>query len=155
MIAFDAMEPAQMFVGGGTFVSNGVFFPGTAVFDGTDLQGLPLQVEKGQDIELTNLDYGDIANCHQLTSFKRKGGRPVFNSKRLCAPGESAIVLMGRAKPGIYEAYCPVHTGYRFDLLAGYRFLRLDDRVGVVADGLTLALAGILLATSAATAGAL
>ena len=106
-----AMEPAQMFVGGGTFVSNGVFFPGTAVYDGTDLQGLPLQVEKGQDIELTNLDYGDIANCHQLTSYKKKRGRPIFNSKRLCSPGESAIVLMSRAKPGIYEAYCPVHTG--------------------------------------------
>lgn len=106
-----AVEPAQMFVGGGTFVSNGIFFPGTAVFDGTDLQGLPLQVELGQDIELTNLDYGDIANCHQLTSYKKKRGYPIFNSKRLCSPGESSIVLMARAKPGIYEAYCPVHTG--------------------------------------------
>lgn len=106
-----AMAPAPMFVGGGTPVSNGVFFPGTAVFDGESVQGLPIQVEAGQDIELTNLDLGDLANCHQLTSFKRKRGRPVFNSKRLCAPGESAIVLMGRAKPGVYEAYCPVHTG--------------------------------------------
>lgn len=105
------MAPAPMFVGGGTFVSNGIFFPGTAVYDGESLQGLPMQVEKGQDIELTNLDYGDIANCHQLTSFKRKRGRPIFNSKRICSPGESTLVLMGRAKPGIYEAYCPVHTG--------------------------------------------
>jgi len=107
-----AMEPVPMFVGGGTFVSNGVFFPGTAVFDGTNLQGMPIQVTKGQDIELTNLDYGDLANCHQLTSFKRKRGRPIFNSKRLCSPGESAIVSMSRAKPGkVYEAYCPIHTG--------------------------------------------
>ena len=106
------MEPVLMFVGGGTFVSNGVFFPGTAVFDGTNLQGMPIQVTKGQDIELTNLDYGDLANCHQLTSFKRKRGRPIFNSKRLCSPGESALVSMSRAKPGkIYEAYCPIHTG--------------------------------------------
>lgn len=103
--------PAQMFVGGGTFVSNGIFFPGTGVYDGTNLQGLPLQIEKGQDIELTNLDEGDVANCHQLTSYKRKRGIPVFNSKRLCGPGESSLVLMSRAKPGIYEAYCPIHTG--------------------------------------------
>ena len=103
------VEPAQMFVGGGTFVSNGLFFPGTAVYDGSSLQGLPLQVQRGQDIELTNIDNGDIANCHQLTSFKRRRGIPIFNSKRLCAPGESAVVLMARAKPGIYQAYCPVH----------------------------------------------
>ena len=93
------------------FVGRAFGFESHAVYDGENLQGLPLQVEQGQDIELTNLDYGDIANCHQLTSFKRKRGRPIFNSKRLCAPGESAIVVMSRATPGIYEAYCPVHTG--------------------------------------------
>lgn len=106
-----AMEPAQMFVGGGTFVSNGIFFPGTGVYDGSSLQGMAIQVERGQDIKLTNLDTGDVANCHQLTSYKRKRGVPIFNSKRLCAPGESAVVVMSRAKPGLYEAYCPIHTG--------------------------------------------
>src|SRR5688572_1309895 len=105
-----AIAPVQMFAGGGTFVSNGVFFPGTGVFDGTTLQGMPLKVAKGQDIELMNLDYGDLANCHQLTSFKRKRGRPLFSSKRICAPGESALVLTSQLKPGRYEAYCPVHT---------------------------------------------
>jgi hypothetical protein len=104
-------EPAKMFVGGGTFVSNGVFFPGTGVYDGENLQGMPLQVERGQDIELTNLDYGDLANCHQLSSYKKKRGRPLFTSKRICAPAESALVLTSVLKPGRYEAYCPVHTG--------------------------------------------
>lgn len=100
-----------MFVGGGTFVSNGVFFPGTAVYDGEKLQGVPYEIERGQDIELTNLDYGDLSNCHQLTSFKRKRGRPVFSSKRICSPGEKTLVLTSIAKPGLYEAFCPVHTG--------------------------------------------
>lgn len=105
------LEPVQMFVGGGTFVSNGIFFPGTGVYDGSSLQGMAIQVESGQDIKLTNLDEGDVANCHQLTSYKRRRGIPIFNSKRLCSPGESAVVLMARAKPGVYEAYCPIHTG--------------------------------------------
>ena len=104
------MEPARMFAGGGTFVSNGYFFPGTAVYDGTELQGVPLEVQVGQDIQLTNLDEGSVANCHQLTSYKRKRGRFLFNSKRLCSPGESAIVITSHLKPGRYEAFCPVHT---------------------------------------------
>ena len=106
-----APEPAKMFVGGGTFVSNGIFFPGTGVYDGTTLQGLPLQVSKGQDIELTNLDYGDLANCHQIQSYKRKRGRHLFVSRRLCDPGETVFLLTSILKPGRYEAFCPVHTG--------------------------------------------
>ena len=109
--------PARMFVGGGTFVSNGIFFPGTAVYDGENLQGVPLEVERGQDIELTNIDEGDLANCHQLTSYKRRKGFPVINSKRLCSPGESALVLTSAAKPGLYEAYCPVHNTGMYALI--------------------------------------
>lgn len=105
------MEPVKMFVGGGTFISNGVFFPGTGVYDGTTLQGMPLQVAQGQDIELTNLDYGDLSNCHQIQSFKRKRGRPLISSKRLCGPAESALVITSTLKPGRYETFCPVHTG--------------------------------------------
>ena len=105
------LDPVFMFVGGGTFVSNGVFFPGTAVYDGEKLQGIPLEVKRGQDIKLTNADEGDIANCHQLASYKRRRGVPVINSKRLCSPGESALILTSRAKPGLYGAFCPVHTG--------------------------------------------
>lgn len=107
-----AMAPAPMFVGGGTFVSNGIFFPGTAVENNGELVGVPYQIERGQDIELTNLDVGDIANCHQLTSLKRKrNGRPFFQSKRLCFPGDKSLVLTSVVKPGIYEAFCPIHTG--------------------------------------------
>ncbi|MEA2451546.1 MAG: hypothetical protein QOG04_256 [Actinomycetota bacterium] len=107
-----APAPAPMFVGGGTPLSNGIFFPGTSVEQNGELVGVPYQIERGQDIELTNLDNGDVANCHQLTSFKRKrNGRPLFNSKRLCTQGEKAIVLTSIVKPGIYDAFCPVHFG--------------------------------------------
>jgi hypothetical protein len=108
-----AMEPAQLFVGGGTFVSNGVFFPGTAVYDGNNLQGLPLAVERGQNVMLTNLDHGDIANGHVMQSLKRrkKNGRPLFQSKRIAFPGAQSLVITSHLKPGIYEFYCPVHTG--------------------------------------------
>lgn len=107
-----AIAPAPMFVGGGTFVSNGIFFPGTAVEQEGALVGVPYSIERGQDIELNNLDNGDIANCHSLRSFKRKlNGKPLFQSKRICAPGEKSLVLMSSVKPGTYEAFCPVHFG--------------------------------------------
>lgn len=105
-----SLAPAKMFVGGGTLLTNGVFFPGLAVFDGNALQGAPMEIQRGQDIQLTNIDEGDVANCHQLTSYKQRRGRPLFNSKRLCSSGESALVLTSRLKPGRYEAFCPIHT---------------------------------------------
>lgn len=106
------LAPAPMFVGGGTLLTNGIFFPGTAVYQSGDYIGEPYEIASGQDIELTNLDEGDIANCHQLTSFKRKrSGRPLFQSKRLCNPGESALVLTSVVKPGIYDFNCPIHYG--------------------------------------------
>ncbi|MEA2516931.1 MAG: hypothetical protein QOG16_769 [Actinomycetota bacterium] len=107
-----ALAPAPMFVGGGTLVSNGIFFPGTAIENNGELVGVPYQIEPGQDIELTNLDNGDIANCHQLRSIKRRpNGRPLFQTPRLCGPGESGLALTSLVKPGIYDTFCPIHYG--------------------------------------------
>lgn len=106
------LAPAPMIVGGGTLLTNGVFFPGTAVYQSGDYIGEPYELAGGQDIELTNIDNGDIANCHQLRSFKRKrNGRPLFQSKRLCNPGEKSLVIMSHVKPGIYDFNCPIHYG--------------------------------------------
>lgn len=106
------LDPAPIFVGGGTFVSNGAFFPGTAVYDGSKLQGIPFEIDKGQDLTLINLDNGDIANGHQLTSFKhRRSGRPLFQSKRVAFPGEQALVITSNLKPGVYGFFCPIHSG--------------------------------------------
>jgi hypothetical protein len=105
-----SLAPAKMFVGGGTPLTNGIFFPGVSVYDGEKLQGVPMEIQQGQDIELTNIDEGDVANCHQLTSYKRRRGQYLINSKRLCSPGETALVVTSHLKPGRYEAFCPIHT---------------------------------------------
>jgi plastocyanin len=106
------MAPAPMVVGGGTLLTNGVFFPGTAVYQSGDYVGEPYQIQKGQDIELTNLDEADIANGHKMQSFKRtRRGRPLFQSPRLENPGESALVVTSHLKPGVYDFNCPIHYG--------------------------------------------
>lgn len=109
----DAPEPAPIFAVGGTILTNGVFFPGTAIYDGDGYQGEPYKLEPGQDLMFTNLDNGDIANAHQIRSFKRnkKTGRPVFQSKRLSQPGEQSKILVAHLKPGVYDFFCPIHTG--------------------------------------------
>lgn len=108
------VEPAPVFAVGGTVVSNGIFFPGTAVYDGDEgYYGQPYKLERGQDIMFTNLDNGEIANAHQIRSFKRnkKSGRPLFQSKRLEQPGAQSLVLVAHLKPGVYDYFCPIHTG--------------------------------------------
>ena len=100
-----------IFAGGGTFVSNGAFFPGTAVFDGSKLVGQPYQIAQGSDITFVNLDNGDIANGHQIRSYKQRKGRPLFQSKKLTQTGESATMVTSHLKPGIYEFACPIHFG--------------------------------------------
>ena len=106
------MEPANIFVGAGTLLTNGIVFPGTAIYQSGDYIGEPLQITSGQDLMLTNLDEGDIANGHKLQSFKRKrNGRPLFESKRLENPGEQSLVITSHVKPGIYDFNCPIHFG--------------------------------------------
>lgn len=110
----EAPEPAPIFAVGGTALSNGVFTPGTAIYDGgKSYYGEPYKLEPGQDLMFTNLDNGDVANGHQIRSFKRKKktGRPLFQSKRLDQPGEQSLVLVSHLKPGVYDFFCPIHTG--------------------------------------------
>ena len=103
---------AQLFVGGGTFVSNGIFFPGTAAYYEGTYYGVPYQIAKGTDIELINLDQGDISNGHQMRSFKvRRNGRPLFVSGRVSQPGESTLVITSHLKPGVYPYFCTNHFG--------------------------------------------
>lgn len=109
--AAPARDTVQIFVGGGTLLSNGIFFPGTAGYYEGQYYGPPYQMAKGSDIELTNLDEGSIANGHQMRSFKQKRGRPLFISPRLDSPGESAIVITSHLKPGIYDYFCTNHFG--------------------------------------------
>jgi hypothetical protein len=104
-----AEEP--LFAAGGTPLSNGIFFPGTAVCVGTDCQGQPYQVAQGSDIRFYNLDSGAVANNHRVVSKKvSKKGRPIFQSDTIGGPA-STLIKTSHLKPGVYPFYCSVHFG--------------------------------------------
>lgn len=68
---------------------------------------------------------GEIA-AQAETNFHGAGVRAIYN---LCCgdgTGTSCITC------------CPVPTGYRFDAIVGYRFLRLDDSIGIVEQSTSL-----------------
>ena len=103
----------RVVAGGGTQLSNGVFFPGTALpradggFDGLE----PVQIQQGTDVEFVNLDEATLSNAHEMVSQKRRKGRPMFSSGQLTRPGQTALVATSNLKPGVYPFYCTVHTG--------------------------------------------
>lgn len=109
-----AVPVDRIFAGGGTPVSNGVFFPGTALCSGNECDYVtPLpQVEKGNDITFVNLDEATVANAHRIVCKKRtKRGRPLCISKQLSSPGEQARMITSKLKPGVYDYFCSVHFG--------------------------------------------
>jgi hypothetical protein len=100
-----------LFAGGGTALSNGIFFPGTAIYDGKAFQGLPpIQITQGTDMDFVNLDVSAITNGHQIVSFKRKHGQPVIKSARVDGPGQTTVIT-SHLKPGVYPFFCTVHFG--------------------------------------------
>lgn len=115
-----ATEP--LFAAGGSALTNGFFFPGTAIYNDNDGSwiGVPYEITRGSDIEFTTTD-GELTlgNGHKIMSFKRrkKSGRPLFQSKMLYGPG-STIMITSHLKPGkgdgpegSYLYTCTVHTG--------------------------------------------
>ena len=110
--ASDAEVGGRIVAGGGTPLTNGIFFPGTAFprpdggFDGPP----PLQIARGTDVEVVNLDEATVANAHKVVSLKRRKGRPVFTSDLLTTPGQTDIVVTSKLKPGIYPYYCSTHS---------------------------------------------
>jgi plastocyanin len=102
----------RIFVGGGTPLTNGVFFPGTAVpREDRGFDGEPIEIQQGTDVELINLDEATVANSHQMISLRRRKGRPLFGSDQLTSPGDTSLVTTSNLKPGIYPFYCPIHNG--------------------------------------------
>jgi hypothetical protein len=103
---------ARVFVGGGTPLTNGLFFPGTGLNDGSKIQWAPaVQVPQGTDFELVNLDESLVSNAHKLVSFKRRGGRPLFSSDTVSQPGQTSLVTTSNLKPGTYMFFCSFHSG--------------------------------------------
>ena len=109
----------RVFAGGGTFVSNGTFFPGTLVCDGTQCTGLPpIQIAQGTDLEFVNLDPALVTNAHQIISYKRKKGKPLFRSPQTDGPATS-LVITSHLKPGVYRFFCATHFGMEAALEIG------------------------------------
>lgn len=100
-----------LFAGGGTPLTNGIFFPGTAVCVGSNCQGVPYQVAQGSDIRFYNLDTAVVANNHRVVSKRlNKRGRPLFQSDTIGGPA-STLVKTSHLKPGVYPFTCSVHFG--------------------------------------------
>ena len=103
----------RIFAGGGTPLSNGIFFPGTALpnEDGSVTGTAPLELTQGTDIEFINLDEAAVGNGHRIVSLKRRKGRPIFSSDLLLRPGQSDLVVTSHLAPGLYNYFCSVHAG--------------------------------------------
>lgn len=103
-------EENPLFAGGGTPVSNGIFFPGTILCAAT-CDGEPYQIKQGTDIRLYNLDPALVANSHGMVSkdAKKKGG-PLFQSENFGGPG-SVLVKTSHLQPGTYDYFCRTHYG--------------------------------------------
>lgn len=102
---------APIFAAGGTPLTNGVFFPGTAACVGSDCQGVPYEVARGTDIRFYNLDSAVVANSHRIVSKDtNKRGRPLFQSETVQGPA-STLMKTSHLKAGVYGYYCSVHFG--------------------------------------------
>jgi hypothetical protein len=102
-----------VYAGGGTPLSNGIFFPGTAqcTKDGCEAIGPIPQIERGTDLKFVNLDTSEVANTHSIVSIKRnKNGRPLFGSRDSRGPSQSSVVT-SHLKRGEYPYFCRTHFG--------------------------------------------
>ena len=105
-------EDAQLFVGGGTLLTDGYFFPGTGISDGSKYRFVaPLQVTRGSNVVLTNLDESAVTNLHQVRSLKKnpRTKRPLFTSAAVRRPGDRVTIITSHLKPGSYKYICTTH----------------------------------------------
>lgn len=104
------VEGSTLFAGAGTAVTNGVFFPGTAVWDGSKFLGAPHVIPRGCNVKFVNLDPGAVTNGHQILSWKTRRGVPLFRSGYVAGPG-TGVIKTAHLKPGVYPYFCPIHYG--------------------------------------------
>ena len=107
-------EDARLYVAATTPLTSGYFFPGTGVYDGEQFVYIePLQVTKGTNVVMTNLDEEAVANAHQVRSLKKKKKtkRPLFASKPVRHPGDTVTIRTKHLKPGKYKYVCTTHAG--------------------------------------------
>ncbi|HEX5105777.1 MAG TPA: BBP7 family outer membrane beta-barrel protein, partial [Pirellulaceae bacterium] len=100
---------------------------------GTTIIGVPFYdvvqgIENVNLVAFPNLIQGTIAADYR-TTFQGAGIRAMYNLA--CGEGGGCSWITG----------CPVHTGFRFDMLLGYRFVRLDDNFTLVENSVSLSTA--------------
>jgi hypothetical protein len=76
-------------------------------------------------VAFPNVIRGTLAASHE-TGFHGAGVRAMYNLA--CGEGGGKSWFTG----------CPVHTGFRYDALLGYRYVQLDDRVVIVDNSVSL-----------------
>ena len=103
-------DTVPLFAGGGTALTNGYFFPGTALYDNGEFTGVPLQVPQGDNVQFINTDAAAVTNGHAIVSLKRKHGRPVFSSGLVNGPATATLITQN-LKPGVYPYFCSIHYG--------------------------------------------
>jgi hypothetical protein len=102
-----------VYAAGGTPVSNGIFFPGTAqcTKKGCEPIGPVPEIKHGTDLKFVNLDTSEVANTHSVVSIKtNKRGRPLFGSRDTRGPSQTEVVT-SHLKPGDYAYSCRTHFG--------------------------------------------
>jgi hypothetical protein len=117
------VEFNYIFAGGGTPLSNGVFFPGTATCaDGQcETVGDPIEIKKGTNITFVNLDESLVSNSHRIVCMDHyRSGRPKCFSKDLTSPGDTDEMLTFKLKPGTYFYQCSVH----FPMFGAFRVVK-------------------------------
>jgi plastocyanin len=106
-------EDARLLVGTTTPAGGGIFFPGTGISDGSKIQyPAPLEVTKGSNVVITNIDEQVVANNHQVRSLKtnKRTKKALFASKPLRHPGDSVTMITSHLKPGLYAYRCTTHA---------------------------------------------
>jgi hypothetical protein len=117
------VEFNYIFAGGGTPLSNGVFFPGTATCANGKCEavGDPIEIKKGTNITFVNLDESLVSNSHRIVCMDHyRSGRPKCFSKDLTSPGDMDEMLTFKLKPGTYFYQCSVH----FPMFGAFRVIK-------------------------------
>lgn len=117
------VEFNYIFAGGGTLLTNAVFFPGTATCtDGQcETVGDPIEIKKGTNITFVNLDESAVANSHRIVCMDHyRSGRPKCFSEDLDSPGDTDEMLTFKLKPGTYFYQCSVH----FPMFGAFRVVK-------------------------------
>lgn len=92
---------------------DGAFYPGRAQKQGSEFSGDALTVPQGTDISFTNLS----SEHHNIVAFKRRHGKPLFESEAHVTQGMTSEVSTQYLQPGTYSYFCGHHPTTMFGVI--------------------------------------